>query len=203
MLDSSDPHRVIRLVTRRCQLNLVEIQGRRVVVHFWGQQGQGDLRPFFKKHGLARKGVQVTLVERKREVSKIQSGDEFLYGDRLFPFWALKVCGVDAYRKKWERRFVEESNDWRAAPWSTSNYCWEGVEKRQIPWRVLKSAWCHEAAPLCAELRPAHDADLVRLLRVWLLQEMPCGHSHLPPLQPPVRGPLAVGWAEMDDGESG
>ena len=148
-LTSADRERLIRLVTRRCKLNLIEIQGKQVVVHFWSQQGQGDLRPFFKKHGLARKGVEVTLIDRKPETSTVQSGDEFLYGERIFPFWPVEVYCVRAYRKKWQRRFIEESNDWKTAPWSESNYCWEGVERRQIPWRVLKSAWCHETAPLC------------------------------------------------------
>src|SRR6516165_7718488 len=65
-LDAADPQRVIRLVVRRCGLNLLEIRPGRVVVHHWGQHGRGDLRPFFKRHGLASKGVQVALIERKR-----------------------------------------------------------------------------------------------------------------------------------------
>ena len=44
-LDGTDPQRVIRVVVRRCKLNLLEIHRGRVVVHHWGQQGQGDLRP--------------------------------------------------------------------------------------------------------------------------------------------------------------
>src|SRR5262245_28037967 len=65
-LDAANPQRVIRVVVRRCQLNLLELQPGQVIVHHWGQQGQGDLRPFFKQHGLARKGVRVTLIDRKR-----------------------------------------------------------------------------------------------------------------------------------------
>jgi hypothetical protein len=72
-LDTTDPQRVIRLVTRRCKLNLLELRPGRVVVHFWGSQGQGDLRPFFKRHGLATKGVRVTLIDRKREASTLTS----------------------------------------------------------------------------------------------------------------------------------
>ena len=50
-LTPADDQRIIRLVTRRCRLNLIEIHPGRVVVHYWGQQGQGDLRPFFKRTG--------------------------------------------------------------------------------------------------------------------------------------------------------
>jgi hypothetical protein len=39
--------RIIRLVTRRCSLNLLEVQPGRVDVHHWGQQ-PADLRPFFR-----------------------------------------------------------------------------------------------------------------------------------------------------------
>src|SRR5262245_9122328 len=34
-LDAADPQRVFRLVVRRCQLNLIEIHPRRLVVHHW------------------------------------------------------------------------------------------------------------------------------------------------------------------------
>src|SRR5450631_1187354 len=85
-LTASDDTRIVRLVVRRCKLNLLEIRPERVVVHHWGQQGQADLRPFFRQHGLARKGVKVVLLDRKREVSTLQHGDDFLFGDRLPPF---------------------------------------------------------------------------------------------------------------------
>src|SRR5260370_23810782 len=120
------------------------MKGWALVVHHWGQQGQGDLRPFFKLHGMATKGVQVALLDRKRELATVQTGDAFLYGERLaenFP--------AEAYEQKWRRRAIEEPDDWQAAPCSGSNYCWEGVEQRWIPWRVLKSAWRHENGPLC------------------------------------------------------
>ena len=126
-LDASDPQRVIRLVVRRCRLNLLELRPGQVVVHYWGQDGQADLRPFFKQHRLARKNVRVILIDRKREISTVQFGDDFLYGERLVRFWPLEVYCVRAYRKKWEQRFTEESDDWTPAPWSGSNYCWEGV----------------------------------------------------------------------------
>jgi hypothetical protein len=143
-LDAADPQRVIRLVVRRCRLNLLELRPGRVVVHHWGQQGQGDLRPFFKQHGLARHDVEVVLLDRKREVTTLQHGDDFLFGERLaddFP--------VEPYEQKWRRRATEEPDDWTPAPCSGSNYCWEGVEQGRVPWRVLKSAWRREDAPPC------------------------------------------------------
>jgi hypothetical protein len=95
-LTAADPKRVIRLVVRPCRLNLVELRPGRVVVHHWGQQGQADLRPFFKKHSLAKQGMAVFLIDRKREVVAARPGTDFLYGTRLpqdFP--------PDLYRRKW------------------------------------------------------------------------------------------------------
>jgi hypothetical protein len=143
-LDAADPQRVIRLVVRRCKLNLLELRPGQVVVHFWGQQGQADLRPFFKQHGLARRSVQVALLDRKRERTTVQTGADFLFGERLADNFPVK-----AYEEKWRRRATEEPDDWTAAPCSRSNYCWEGVEQGRVPWRVLKSAWRHEDAPPC------------------------------------------------------
>jgi hypothetical protein len=113
-------------------------------VHHWGQQGRADLWPFFKQHGLARKSVQVALIERKRETTTVQTGDAFLYGERLTDEFPLS-----AFQKKWRRRTTEEPDDWTPAPYGWSNYCWEGVEQRCIPWRVLKSLWRNENAPVC------------------------------------------------------
>jgi hypothetical protein len=143
-LNAADPQRVIRLVVRRCGLNLLELRPGRVVVHHWGQQGQADLRPFFKQHGLATKGVQVALIERKRETTTVQTGADFLYGERLSERFPL-----GAYLKKWRRRAIDEQDDGKPAPCSGSNYYWEGVEQRWLPWRALKSAWRHQDAPLC------------------------------------------------------
>jgi hypothetical protein len=102
------------------------------------------LRPFFNQHGLARKVVQVALIDRKRETTTLQHGDDFLYGERLAEEFPLRV-----YLEKWRRRAVEEPDGRTQAPCSCSNYCWEGVEQHWIPWRVLKLAWRHEDAPLC------------------------------------------------------
>jgi hypothetical protein len=143
-LDAADPQRVIRLGVRRCRLNLLELGPGRVAVHHWGQQVQGDLRPFFKQHGLATKGVRVTLLDRKRETTRVQTGDDYLFGERLPPFWPWKM-----YWRKWQRRAVEEPNDWTAAPHIWSGFAWEGIEPNRIPWAALKSAWRRTTAPLC------------------------------------------------------
>ncbi len=143
-LTAADDQRIIRLVIRRCNLNLIELHHERVVVHHWTQQGKGDLRPFFKAHRLATKSVQVALTDRKRELTTIQTGDAFLFGERL-----AESFPVDRYEQKWQRQAIEEQDDGQPAPCSVSNYCWAGVEDRRIPWRILKSAWRHENAPLC------------------------------------------------------
>jgi hypothetical protein len=148
-LDAADPERVIRVVVRRCQLNLLELRPGQVAVHHWGQQGQGDLRPFFKKHGLAKRDVRVTLIDRKRETTTVQAGDAFLYGERLAPFWPWK-----AYQTKWQRRAVEERDHWTAAAHTWSGFAWEGIEPNRIPWAALKSAWRRTtpmACPNCDE----------------------------------------------------
>jgi hypothetical protein len=150
-LDATDPQRVIRLVVRRCRLNLLELRPGQVIVNHWGQLGQGDLRPFFKQHGLARKGVRVALLDRKREVGTPRHGDDFLFGERLAPFWPW-----EAYRRKWQRRAVYEPDDRTAAPHTWSGFAWEGIEPNRIPWAALKSAWRRTTAPLCLNCdRPA------------------------------------------------
>jgi hypothetical protein len=143
-LDGTDPQRVIRVVVRRCALNLLELQPGRVVVHHWGQQGQAGLRPFFRRHGLARKGVEVALIDRKREVTTVQAGNAFLYGERLVPSWPWKV-----YWTKWQRRALEERDDWTAAPHTCSGFAWEGIEPTRIPWTALKSAWRQKTPLVC------------------------------------------------------
>jgi hypothetical protein len=143
-LDAADPQRVIRLVVRRCRLNLLELRPWQVVVHHWGQQGQGDLRPFFKQHGLARKVVQVVLIDRKRELTRVQTGDALLYGE-----WLAEKFPLGMYLDKWRRLATQEPDDWTPAPCSGSNYSWEGVEQGFVPWAVLKSAWRHEDELLC------------------------------------------------------
>lgn len=143
-LDTADPQRVIRVVVRRCHLNLIELQPGQVIVHHWGQQGQGDLRPFFKTHGLTRKGVNVTLLDRKRELTTVQTGEDFLYGERFSPFWPWRT-----YWRKWQRRALQEPDDWTIAPHTWSGFAWKGIEPNRIPWAALKSAWRRTTASLC------------------------------------------------------
>ncbi len=143
-LTPADSTRIIRLVTRRCRLNLLELQRRRVVVHYWGPQGLADLRPFFKAHCLARKDIEVVVRERKREIVTGKQGDDFLYGDRIGDGWPLAT-----FLAKWQRRFEQEQDDCRAAPCTRSGYAWEGLEDNDIPWMALKSAWRHTAGMVC------------------------------------------------------
>jgi hypothetical protein len=145
-LTPADDQRIVRLVTRRCRLNLLELRPGRVVVHHWGQQGQADLRHFFKAHGLAWKVVQVALIDRKRETTTLQHGDDFLYGERLaegFP--------VRAYLEKWRRRYGVGQNQAVDVPqrmsaasafrWSKSCPIWKTLPQPFTePWPVLRFA---------------------------------------------------------------
>ena len=79
-LSPADGERIIRLVVRRTSLILVEVNGERVVVNYWGQDTRIDsLRPFFTNQGLVRNEIEVVLIERKREISTIRPGDQFIY----------------------------------------------------------------------------------------------------------------------------
>jgi hypothetical protein len=138
-LDAADPQRVIRLVVRRCRLNLVEIRPEWVVIHHWGQQGKADLRPFFKQHSLAKQGVEVFLLDRKREVVAARPGDDFLYGGG-FRRTSRRTCN----RRKWQRRGQEEADDGTAAAGSWSSFVGQGIDSGLVPWGVLKSAWRKE-----------------------------------------------------------
>lgn len=135
-LNDADPQRVIRLVVRRCGLNLLEVGPERVMVHFWGEKGQADLGAFLKLHGLARKDVQVVLLDRKRESIKVQTGDDFLFGKQLPANFLW-----DEVWAKWQCRYQDESDDRTAAPHTWSGFAWEGIEPNRIPWSALKSAW--------------------------------------------------------------
>jgi len=139
-LTPDDGDRIIRLIVRRCRLNLLELHVDQVVVHHWGQQ-RADLRPFFKQHGLARPEVLVSLRDRKKEIVTKQTGDSFLYG---FPLAA--DFPLDLYLSKWAKRFNLQPDDWTPAPGTRSGFAWGGVED-SIPWIALKAAW-RQAAPL-------------------------------------------------------
>jgi hypothetical protein len=143
-LTPTDDTRIIRLVVRRCKLNLLELHSDQVVVHHWVPQGLADLRPFFKTHGLARKAVEVVVKERKRERVVLKAGDDFLYGDRLGTAFPLQL-----FMGKWKRRHMEEANDWTAVPETQPGYGWKGVEPNSIPWAALKSTWRRTAPFIC------------------------------------------------------
>ena len=134
-LTTSDGDRIIRLVVRRCSLNLIELQPGRVLVNHWGSN-RADLKPFFKSHGLARPEIDVVLKDRKNESVSTLTGDSFLYGVPLAPDFDLQL-----FQSKWERRFVQQADDWVAAPGTSSGFAWTGLADGFIPWSALKSAW--------------------------------------------------------------
>ena len=142
-LTANDGERIVRLVVRRSRLNLIELQLGQVTVHHWGQH-RADLRPFFKANGLATKEIEVVLRDRKKEIITTQTGDSFLYGDRLAHDFPL-----DLFQEKWVRRFEREVDDWQAAPGTSSGFAWEGIEDNRIPWAALKAAWRRAAPTIC------------------------------------------------------
>lgn len=144
-LTPAEGERIIRLVTRRCGLNLIVSTPRRVAIHHWGRCGLADLRPFFKTHGLARRRVQVVVRDRKRETSAVRTGEDYLYGRRLGDEWP-----GDLFWDKWRCRFEKQPDDGSAAPGAWSGYAWRGVEPNRIPWAALKSAWRNTSPSRCA-----------------------------------------------------
>ena len=134
-LTVNDGERIIRLVVRRCSLNLLEVLPERVVVDHWGSN-LADLRPFFKTHGLARPEIEVFLRDRKKETVTTLTGDSFLYGVPIASDFDLEF-----FQSKWERRFEKKADDGQAAPGTSSGFAWEGLQDGQIPWAALKSAW--------------------------------------------------------------
>jgi hypothetical protein len=142
-LTPDDGDRIIRLVVRRCRLNLLELHPDQVVVHHWGPLGRADLRPFFKQHGLARPQIEVVLRGRKKEVVTTQCGDDFLFGDRLAAEVPLRLV-LD----KWDSRFVEEADDRQLAPATMTCLAWGGAVDRR-PWVDFKSAWRRAAPAIC------------------------------------------------------
>jgi hypothetical protein len=134
-LSASDADRIIRLVVRRCSLNLLELQPGRVEGDHWGSK-QADLRPFFKSHGLARREVEVVLRDRKKEITHTTTGDTLLYGAPL-----ASNLDLELFKIKCEGRFKQEADDWMAAPGTSSGFAWDGLADGSIPWAALKSAW--------------------------------------------------------------
>ena len=143
-LTSNDGDRIIRLVLRRCSLNLLELQENRVQVQFWGEQGLANLKPFFKQHGLARPDITVELRDRKKEATTTLTGDSFLYGVPIASDFPLEL-----FQEKWTRRFSQESDDWQAAPGTASGFAWDGIVDGCIPWAALKSAWRRGTSRVC------------------------------------------------------
>ena len=143
-LTASDSDRIVRLVVRRCRLNLIELHPEHVTVQHWGTHGLADLRPWFKAHSLARKDVEVVVRDRKKEAITTKTGDNFLFGVLLAPDFPF-----DLVQKKWGRRFEQEADDWQAAPNTSSGYGWVGIEDGCIPWIALKSAWRRSAPGTC------------------------------------------------------
>ena len=142
-LTTNDGDRIMRLVVRRCGLNLIELQPGQAIVQHCGQQ-HADLRPFFKQHRLARHEVQVVLRDRKKEVTTAKPGDDFLFGSRIAPDFPL-----DLFHKKFASRFTNESDDWQAAPNTSSGFAWAETENNRIPWVALKSTWRRAAPGVC------------------------------------------------------
>lgn len=142
-LSVNDEDRIIRLVVRRCGLNLVDVHLNQVTVHHWSEQ-LADLGPFFNAHRLTSPDVKVTLVDRKKEIATNKTGDDFLYGqpiDKDFP--------IELFTSKWNNRFQQEHDDHLAAPITNSGLAWDGLELGQIPWGALKSAWQHSQSASC------------------------------------------------------
>ncbi len=142
-LTPDDGDRIIRLVVRRCSLNLIELQSGIVVVDHWGQN-RADLKPFCKVHRLARPEIEVVLRDRKNETVSTLSGDSFLYGVPLASDFPLEL-----FLSKWEKRFEKEADDWSAAPGTSLGFAWDGLPDGLIPWTAMKSAWRRVAPVSC------------------------------------------------------
>ena len=84
------------------------------------------------------------LRDRKKEIVTLQTGDNFLFGDRLATDFPL-----DLYLSKWANRLKRQPDDWTAAPGTWSGFAWEGVEDNFIPWAALKSAWRRSPPMIC------------------------------------------------------
>ena len=134
-LSENDGERIIRLVVRRCSLNLLEVQPGKVVVDHWGSN-RADLKPFFKSHGLARPEIEIVLRDRKKETVTTLTGDSFLYGVPLASDFDLEL-----FLSKWVRRFEKDADDLEAAPGTSSGFAWDGLPDGFIPWAAMKSAW--------------------------------------------------------------
>jgi hypothetical protein len=59
-----------------------------------------------------------------------------LFRDPFAPDFDLEL-----FQNKLERRFVKESDDWKAASGTSSGFAWDGISDGSIPWAAMKSAW--------------------------------------------------------------
>jgi hypothetical protein len=144
-LTVTDGERIVRLVVRRCYLNLVELRPENVIVHYWANDGLADLRPFFKANDLARSEVTVILRNRKTEAICSQSGERFLYGEAIADDSIL--C---KYETKWRNRYMHDGDDQCLAPLRSAGFIWRnGNDVGAIPWSVLKNAWRSSIPPMC------------------------------------------------------
>jgi hypothetical protein len=141
-LTADDGERIVRLILRRCSLNLVELKPDKVVFHHWGIQKKVDLRPFMKSHKLTRAEVEVLLRNRKNNRDLIKSGEDFLYGEPL-----ANNFDRNLFLEKWKLRKTAEVGDattvavdnFSQSAWSF--FCWPGLPANCIPWSAMKSAW--------------------------------------------------------------
>ncbi len=142
-LSASDGDRIIRLIVRRCSLNLLEVQPGKVVVDHWGSN-RADLKAFFKSHGLARPEIEIVLRDRKKETVTTLTGDSFLYGVPLASDFDLEL-----FLSKWVRRFEKDADDLEAAPGTSSGFAWDGIPDGSIPWEAMKSGWRRGGGMVC------------------------------------------------------
>ena len=160
-LGPEDGDRIVRLVTRRCGLVLIDLASPwSVVVHHWAEPPP-DIREFLKNRGLAKHEVKVALANTKNEVVALRPGSDFLHGEPARPRFPWR-----RFEAKWRRLHVQEPDDWQAAPLTWNTLCWdEADQERVIPWIVLKSIWPRDQAPPC----PNCDTPLVVLRFLWVL----------------------------------
>lgn len=142
-LSTSDSDRIIRLMVRRCGLNLIEVNPKQVLIHHWSHQ-LADLRSFFKANHLTSPDVRVTLIDRKKEIATNKTGDDFLYGKPIAKDFPIKL-----FTSKWNNRFQQEHDDHLAASRTNSGLAWDGLELGRIPWVALKSAWQNSQPTSC------------------------------------------------------
>lgn len=135
----TDGGRIVNVVLRRCDLNLIEFRTARVTVSYWTRSA--DLHSLLKCRSLLAAGVDVALVRRKNGQITLTSGDQYLRGEAIGPTFPFAV-----YRERWERRHEQQPDDATAAPASPSSYSWDGVAEKQIPWAALKAVWRTDAA---------------------------------------------------------